>query len=158
MITSKARMARISPLNQLKPATLFAAYWLPVISYCLIIFIQSAFPSPDVFPHLPHLDKLLHATGYALLGALFYRALRQSDRFINRPGWLLAISVAAATLYGASDEWHQSFVAARQADILDLLADFIGSTLGGAGYAALIAKGRCWAGHYSLIDKILHFL
>jgi VanZ family protein len=151
-------MARVNPLNQPNPAKFFAAYWLPVILYCLLIFIQSAFPSPDVLPRVPYMDKLLHAAGYAVLGALFYRALRQIDGLINRPGWLLLISVAAATAYGASDEWHQSFVAARQAELLDLWADCIGSAAGGAGYGVLIGKGRCLAGQYSLIDKIMHFL
>jgi VanZ family protein len=31
--------------------------------------------------------------------------------------------------YGASDEWHQSFVPGRDADLLDLLADTTGGLL-----------------------------
>lgn len=145
-------------LNALNPARFFVAYWLPVILYCLLIFIQSSFPSPDVLPRMANLDKMLHTAGYAVLGALFYRALRQNKVLIHRPGWLLLISVAAATAYGASDEWHQSFVAARSADVLDLWADGVGSTAGGASYAALIAKSRRLVGHHSWIDKIAHFL
>lgn len=142
----------------MNPVKIFVAYWLPVILYCLLIFIQSAFPSPDVLPRLPYLDKLLHAAGYAVLGAMFYRALRQTKGLTHRPGWLLLISAAAATAYGASDEWHQSFVAARCADVLDLWADGVGSTAGGVSYAVLIAKSRWLTGQYSLIDKVLHFL
>ena len=41
-----------------------------------------------------------------------------------------------ATLYGLGDEFHQAFVAARQADGLDVLADLMGSILGAAGYLA----------------------
>jgi hypothetical protein len=136
----------------------FFAYWLPVIGYCLGIFIQSSFPSPDVLPPMPYMDKLLHVAGFGLLGALFFRALRQRAGLAGRPGWLLLLSVTLATLYGASDEWHQSFVAARSAEFADLWSDLFGSVIGAVGYRALIAKSGGLCGRYSLIDKILHFL
>jgi VanZ family protein len=43
---------------------------------------------------------------------------------------LLLTGIVLATLYGFSDEWHQSFVPARTADAADLLADFCGSVVG----------------------------
>jgi VanZ family protein len=45
-------------------------------------------------------------------------------------------SVLAAVAYGASDEWHQSFVPGRPMSGADLVADTIG---------ALIAAGVLWA-------------
>jgi VanZ family protein len=49
---------------------------------------------------------------------------------------LLLISVAFSTLYGLSDEWHQTLVASRHGSLLDALADFAGSLIGAAGYVA----------------------
>ena len=44
------------------------------------------------------------------------------------------ISISFATLYGVSDETHQFFVAAGQADVMDGVADFAGSVLGAIIY------------------------
>ena len=53
---------------------IFFFYWLPVIFYCLLIFVQSSYPVTESLPLFPHADKLAHAGAYALLGFLFYRA------------------------------------------------------------------------------------
>jgi VanZ family protein len=39
-------------------------------------------------------------------------------------------SVAVATLYAISDEWHQSFLASRNAQAVDVLIDAIGALCG----------------------------
>jgi VanZ family protein len=46
------------------------------------------------------------------------------------------IGLAIASAYGVTDEWHQSFVAGRSADVLDWYSDSIGAALG---------LGACWA-------------
>lgn len=137
----------------------FCVYWLPVIFLAAAIFIQSAFPSPEVMPSFPLSDKLLHGLAYGILAALCFRALRKSGPMTGQP--LLSVALVAvlmATLYGASDEWHQSFVPARNADIFDLAADFVGSCVGAAAYAHLITRLKPLAKRHSLIDKIAHFL
>jgi VanZ family protein len=107
----------------------FLKYWLPLIVYCLAIFIQSSFPSPVKEPDVPFFDKYLHMLGYALLGVLFCRAygsLRLVGKF-----WLVALlSVLSAGLYGISDEIHQYFVPSRSADVMDVAADFVGAAWG----------------------------
>ena len=52
----------------------FALYWLPLILYCLLIYIQSDHPSPEQIPAFPYVDKVLHVTAYGIMGILFYRA------------------------------------------------------------------------------------
>jgi VanZ family protein len=104
----------------------FLSDWLPLVLYCLLIFVQSSQPSPEQLPELPYLDKLLHFGGYALLGILFFRALRTLP-IKERPHLLIGL---AATLYGIGDEIHQYFVPFRDADILDATADFLGSAGG----------------------------
>ncbi|BBO71254.1 hypothetical protein DSCA_51840 [Desulfosarcina alkanivorans] len=112
----------------------FLFYWLPVAGFCVVIFFLSSFPSPDVGPSFALKDKVLHMTAYGMLAALFSRACRAAWPGRLSMLQLLAASVCFATLYGMSDEFHQSFVAARQADGGDVLADFLGGILGAAGY------------------------
>jgi len=106
-------------------------FWLPPVALCAAIFLQSCYAIPDVLPQWPFQDKMLHAAVYGLLGALWARSFNTLKSWQGRPWRLFAASVALTTLYGLSDEWHQSFVAARTADGADLLADFIGGATGG---------------------------
>jgi VanZ family protein len=110
----------------------FIRFWLPVLGYCILIFVQSSFPSPPQLPRFEFSDKLLHLVGYGLLALLFCRAFNSSERWRNRRVALFMLAVAAATVYGVSDEWHQSFVAGRSSDVADAVADFAGSVIGSA--------------------------
>ncbi len=111
---------------------------LPVMVYCLMIFIQSSYPSPSGIPQFAFSDKILHIGGYALLGILIARTLfngnwsirgQKLDWKLNRNLFIIA-AIFLSTMYGVSDEFHQSFVAARCADIFDVFADAAGSTIG----------------------------
>lgn len=104
-------------------------YWFPLIIYCLAIYIQSSRPSPEHIPDVHFLDKILHLGAYGLLGILFFRAY-ETLPIKNRKNLLIFISIASATLYGISDEIHQYFVPFRQSDILDAVANAIGSICG----------------------------
>ena len=75
------------------------------------------------------MDKMLHGGAYALLGFLFYRALR-TVHIGNRTVLLIFLSSALSTLYGVSDEIHQHFVIFRNADAMDVAADLVGSIIG----------------------------
>mgnify|MGYP003564601428 CR=1 FL=1 len=118
----------------------FCLYWLPVILLALAIFIQSSLPAPELLPHVYMSDKLLHVIVYGILAALCYRALRRASAMKNQSVWSLTLTaIIMASLYGLSDEWHQSYVVSRRADIFDLLADFIGSGIGAITYAGLVS-------------------
>jgi len=67
----------------------------------------------------PGADKLLHAAEFALFALLAWRA------FNRRP--ILALLTALA--FAALDEFHQSFIPARDASALDGLADALGAAL-----------------------------
>jgi VanZ family protein len=108
---------------------IFVSYWLPVILYCLLIFIQSSYPATQSLPAIPFMDKLAHVGAYALLGFLFFR-LFQSTSICKRAVPLVILSALASSLYGISDEIHQHFVPSRTADIMDVMADVTGSFLG----------------------------
>jgi VanZ family protein len=101
--------------------------WLPVALYLGLIFYLSSLanPLPVLTQHV--WDKLLHATEYAGLGVLLVRGLR-GEGMPWRTAVLLAMLLAS--LYGASDEWHQSFVPGRDSDVNDWYADTVGGGLG----------------------------
>ncbi len=123
----------------------FLRYWLPLVLYAAAIFIESSFPTPDVVPSLPHIDKLLHVLAYAVFGALCYRALTATGARRHRSAIFLSVIMAAA--YGISDEIHQSFVPGRSPEMLDVLADAVGGLLGGLGWHRWRARARSSARH-----------
>lgn len=91
------------------------------------IFQASAMPSAA--PPGQGWDKLLHFLAYGLLAVLVLRALCGGDP--GRAGWPPAMMAALfATLYGLTDEWHQSYVPGRMAEAADLAADAAGALAG----------------------------
>lgn len=111
----------------------FARYQLPAILWACLIFAASSIASSQI-PDLSifRFDKVIHFGIYFVLAMLVYRAFRNQNRFpaLARHAYLFTLLVIV--LYGASDEFHQSFVPGRDCDIFDLLAD-------GAGGAVLTA-------------------
>lgn len=73
-------------------------------------------------------DKLIHIAEYAILSLLLYFAVRNSFN-LKDYRWIALIAVIGSTLYGISDEYHQSFVRERVADHLDVAADAFGAAL-----------------------------
>jgi VanZ family protein len=72
-------------------------------------------------------DKALHAFEYAGLALLLCRAFRVEGTWWPQ-AMLLGVLVASA--YAATDEWHQSFVPLRDANVLDWVADTAGASAG----------------------------
>ena len=128
-------------MSSVKANTLYKilSYWFPVFIYCLLIFMQSSYPSPESVPDLPYIDKLLHIAVYALLGALFLRAFK-TLRIQHNLKLVMILSILLSSLFGISDEIHQHFVPFRNADFMDALADMIGSVGGVYGYQLLSSK------------------
>ena len=103
--------------------------WLPLILYCLLIYIQSAHPSPEELPSFKFMDKMLHFVAYGVMGILFYRAYL-TLRIRNQQQLLVFLSIVSASLYGVSDEIHQYFVPDRHAAFSDVIADILGAVCG----------------------------
>ena len=131
--------------KQQSPMPQFIKYWLPLIVYCLLIFVQSSFPSPINEPDVPFFDKYLHFFAYAILGALFYRAYVTLRRGAHRSK-IVVFSILSAGLYGISDEIHQYFVPGRHADMMDATVDFVGAVCGVICYRYFTARRSAAAG------------
>ncbi len=136
----------------------FIFFWLPVFLYCAIIFVQSSFPSPEQIPELPYIDKFLHVTAYGIMGALFLRAYSTSESIGSNIKLVVFLSILSTTVYGVSDEIHQSYVSSRSSEILDVVADFIGSICGTFVYWRFTIKFFSGFPYNSRIDKIANFL
>jgi VanZ family protein len=114
--------------------------WGPVVAYMAVLFYvqsQSTLPSPPA----GITDKHEHFFFYGVLAALVLRALAKGEwRGIRWATVLGAILWSSA--YGVSDEFHQRFVPGRSFEILDMVADAIGSAA---------AAGLLWA--WSIIRR-----
>ena len=128
-----------TPSSKLSNSIKFFRYWFPLITYCILIFLQSSFPSIESVPELPYIDKLLHFFAYAVLGALFLRAYKTSQ-IRNRLNLIIMLSILSSSLYGISDEFHQYFVSSRSAEWMDIFADILGSVFGVFIYQYITAK------------------
>jgi len=74
-------------------------------------------------------DLAIHGLVYGLLGMLMVRALANGSwRGVNIN--TLVTAVLLTVFYGCTDEYHQSFVPGRVADIRDVIADAVGACSG----------------------------
>ena len=111
-------------------------YWAPPVLYMVLIFVISSLKPPPLsmpkFEWLP-IDKIYHLIEYGILGGLLAIA------FVNAPpkrlpaNWIWITAALISILYGASDEWHQTFVPGRFATPADWVADVVGTIVGVLG-------------------------
>lgn len=116
---------------------------LPPLAYMGLIFWLSSLEDLSLLPgEVRESDKTLHGIEYAILGALWFRAL--AGPLVPSRALLAAFLVSA--LYGVSDELHQRFVPGRNCDGWDMLADAMGALVGASLLWALSrrrARDRC---------------
>jgi VanZ family protein len=102
-------------------------YWFPPAAWAGLIFFMSSRAVPFQAPSIPFIDKIAHLVLYGGLCFLIYRA------FDHDAGWSrwksAAWAVVATTLYGMTDEYHQSFVAERSCDPWDWVSDTLGASI-----------------------------
>lgn len=96
--------------------------WAPAVVLMGAIFFLSCRPAPHSRHMFPGADKLAHAVVYGALALLWRRALR-----LERSPLADTFAIAAASVYGASDEIHQYFVPFRSFQLSDWLADTAGA-------------------------------
>lgn len=117
-------------------------WWGASLGYMGLIFYLSSRTLHISVNLFPHWDKVVHFTEYAALSALLFMAFRSS--FPDRPPvWMAYAAAVAASLYGLSDEFHQSFVPGREAGGMDWVADIAGSM--SVVLAAARRKGKVFA-------------
>jgi len=91
------------------------------------IFYLSHQPSLGLPSLFENQDKVLHFGAYGLLGMLMLGAMPLGHLGYSRQQ--CGLSTLLASLYGISDEFHQSFIPGRNTDAIDWLADTLGAFL-----------------------------
>ena len=84
--------------------------------------------------------KSAHFTEYFILGALFSRWYRTCSARVRRS--VPTLSWLSATLYAASDEFHQIFVAGRTPKLTDVAIDSAGALAAVLIYAMIVRRRR----------------
>ena len=90
----------------------------------LIVFASGNNPQSPV-PTFIGFDKVAHFGVFGLLATLVLR----TQGVWQRPGWRAAIAIGAVSLFGLTDEWHQSFTPGRSVEFADWIADTTGAAL-----------------------------
>jgi VanZ family protein len=108
-----------------------ARLWGPSVLWAAAIFAASSRSDTGAVGRIP--DWLTHGLAYAILSVLLSRALAGG---LGAPlNWRsAALAVGLATLYGVSDEYHQSFVPGRDPSAADVAKDLLGAAAGAAAF------------------------
>lgn len=118
---------------------------LPALLWALIILILCAIPGRDI-PHISFLellsfDKFVHASVFFILAYLFIRGLKLQTQNIylkNQPYILAAI--VSITYGGLLEIMQEKMFSERYADILDFIANSIGTIAGAVSFNTLNRK------------------
>ena len=102
------------------PRTRQLLSWTAVFTWAAVIFSLSSVSEFRIKPKTRVFSDVVHLGEYAILTLLLITALRTHALSVGRAVWIAAF---LALLYGASDEFHQSFVRNRTASVLDVLVD-----------------------------------
>ena len=119
-------------------------YWLPPILWGLIIFSFSSLQvgsSNEIYWKDFVIKKTAHIVEYAILAVLLYRAMIGSD-IEKKKAIIFAILIVS--LYGFTDEFHQSFTPGREPRIRDVIIDTIGGALGVLTFCKVLEKYPKW--------------
>ncbi len=108
-------------MNIHRLSLVLAVVWMGVLFW---LSHQPTLDTPSLFSGQ---DKLFHAGVYGLLGILLLGAMRPD--FSGYTGNQALTGALIASLYGISDEFHQSFVPGRSPEVLDWVADSTGALL-----------------------------
>lgn len=114
-------------------------FWL--IGYVLLVFTLSTRPglrAPG--PEFHSQDKVAHATEYAIMGLLLYRAFGRSVGNSKAATFLFLVALGATI--GAVDEMLQYHTPERQMDVFDWAADAAGVSITSAVCLARARRAR----------------
>ena len=111
--------------------------WIWPILLAGTIFMASG-RSQVAAPPVPNIDKIAHFFVYGLLGTLIARVTSVAAWRGLSVYWAVAI----ASLFGMSDEFHQSFTPGRSVEFADWAMDTCGAALAVFIYAGWSAYRR----------------
>lgn len=116
----------------IQPGQLLRAF--PLLLVMGGIFYLSHQPGDTlVLPEILDIDKVLHSIAYGVLAGAALLYLPPENR-LHTPWKTALATVVFCLVYGISDEVHQLFIAGREADLLDIVADTFGAAVVSGGW------------------------
>jgi len=103
-------------------------YNISVIGWSLIIlYFTLSSSAPDDLPKfdIPHFDKIGHFGLFFVLSVLLFQSLKPLDKMVKWAGLILY-----CVFLGVITEYLQTKIPGRSGDVMDLLADIVGSFSG----------------------------
>jgi VanZ family protein len=123
------------------PRWLRLGSWFAVAAWACAIIVLSSLSGERIEEiNVLHLwDKAAHFAAFAVGGMLLALALRWNTEWLWRR--IAIVSIAAISLFGATDEWHQLYTPKRSgADVRDWFADTLGAIVGAAITSQIYAQ------------------
>jgi len=116
-----------------KRAFWFASFWT-----LFILYLSLKAPSGESKFYFPNADKIVHFTFYFVFVLLWFRYLIFNDKFKNR--YKLFLVLVAVSLGIIIEIIQHYFTTTREGDVLDALANTIGSIVGIVVASSLFKK------------------
>ncbi len=107
----------------------------------LILYLSSRSTLPMPLPPLVGMDKLAHFAAFAVL-SFFACFWISAESWSRRPVFHFLAVVIVVSLYGALDEYHQSFVPYRVPSVADWVADTLGAAFGAFVFRRIVRKAE----------------
>ena len=104
----------------------FFKFQFPLFFWIVLVYWLSSIKSIPVVKSPISLDKVVHIGVYFIFCWFAHRASFHQFRFPLLRLNALLFAIVTTVIYGALDEYHQSFVPGRTSDIADVMADTIG--------------------------------
>ena len=99
--------------------------WIWAVALAGTVVLASGNNPQVPVPSFVGLDKLAHFGVFGLLATLVLRP----PAVWGRPRWRAWLAIGAVSLFGITDEWHQSFTPGRAVEFADWVADTSGAAL-----------------------------
>jgi VanZ family protein len=115
--------------------------YVPLTIYWLVLFTATTIPV-ERLPSVGFGDKVNHFLAYFVLAVLIYLALiyQRKSKFLFEKA--AVVTIVIGLFYGAVDELHQLYVPGRYAEIMDWVADSLGTITGVIIISYLINKSK----------------
>ena len=103
--------------------------YLPLVFYWIFLFTLTTLPTHSV-PAVGVNDKVEHMLAYFGLSFLLYLALLFQKKSSTLKKNAILFTLLFVFAYGILDEVHQLLIPGRSCELLDFLADILGSVIG----------------------------
>ncbi len=103
---------------------------IPLILYWIILFIGTSIPADHITIAVELSDKLKHFGAYLVLSFLLSLNLHFQEKWLKVSIFYFIFAFIISIFYGVLDELHQLFIPNRSAELLDWIADTLGSVIG----------------------------